>query len=170
MKGNRVVVGVFGYLDDALAAIEAAKESNFEYKVYSPVPNHAIDHATFEERGPVRLIGATGAVIGLISGFALAILCSLDYPLRVSAKPIVSIPGFVVIGYECTILFGALATLMAIFTFCRLPNIVRKAGYDPRFTRDKFGVLVGCDSSKTEEVKAKLLEVGAEEVEIQDGL
>ncbi|MCB0331472.1 MAG: DUF3341 domain-containing protein [Bdellovibrionales bacterium] len=170
MKGNRVVVGVFEFLDDAIAAVNTAKDQDMEYKVYSPVPNHHLDHATSDVRGPVRFISFTGAVTGLTAGFALAIMCSLDYPLRVSAKAIASVPGFVVIGYECTILFGALATLAALLTFCGVPNLLRKVGYDPRFSRDRFGVLIGCDSSKAEEVKAKMLEIGAEEVEVQDGL
>ncbi|MCI5064740.1 DUF3341 domain-containing protein [bacterium] len=170
MKGNRVVVGVFGYLDDAIAAVEAAKQEGLEYKVYSPVPNHHLDDATSTDRGPVRFISGIGAVTGLTAGFALAIMCSLDYPLRTSAKAIVSVPGFVVIGYECTILFGAIATLTALVLLCGLPNVLRNAGYDPRFSRDKFGVLIGCDSRKTEEVKNRLLEIGAEEVEVEDGL
>ena len=170
MRGNRLVVGVFSYLDDVLAAVGMAKQSNFDCQVYSPVPNHEIDHATSHQRGPVRFISGTGALLGCTFGFALAILCSLDYPLRVSAKPIVSIPGFFVIGYECTILFGAIATLAALFLFSGIPNVVRKPGYDERFSKDKFGVVVGCDSRDVEEVRAQLLELGAEEVEVQDGL
>lgn len=170
MKGTKAVVGVFSYLDDTIKAIKAAQAANLDYRVYSPFANHEIEEATSHAQSPVRYFSLGGAILGLCGGFALAILCSLDWPLRVSAKDIVSIPAFVVIGYECTILFGAIATLLAMFHFCRIPDILRKVGYDPRFTCDKFGVVVGCDPAQVDEVTAKLKNAGADEVEVRDGL
>jgi hypothetical protein len=170
MKGNKAVVGVFTYLDDALNAIRKAKAAGLDYRVYSPVPHHELEEETFPERSPVRFISLAGAVIGLTSGFTLAIWCALDFPMRVSAKDIISVPGFVVIGYECTILFGGVATLLALLHFCRLPDILRKVGFDPRFTQDKFGVVVGCERDDVDQVKEKLSSSGAEEVQVRDGL
>ena len=170
IRGNKVVVGVFSYLDDAMNAVKDAQKHDLDYRVYSPVPNHDLEALTYPEKSPVRLVTATGAVTGLIAGFSLAILCSLDYPLRVSAKNIISPPGFVVIGYECTILFGAIFTLLAMFHFCKIPDLFRKIGYDPRFSCDKFGVVVGCESSDIDQVKKRLLSCGAEDVDVRDGL
>ena len=170
MKGNKAVVGVFEYQDDTVKAIETVKQAELDYRVYSPFRDHAIEEASMPNKSPVRKVTMTGAITGITFGFGLAILCSLDYPLRVSAKDVVSIPGFVVIGYECTILFGALATLMAIFHFCRLPDILRKVGYDPRFSVDRYGLVVGCEPETVDDVKQKLLDSGAEEVEVRDGL
>lgn len=65
----------------------------------------------------MRFVTATGALIGMCFGFGLAILCSMDSATRVSAKDVVAIPGFVVVGYECTILFGGLATLFGMLFF-----------------------------------------------------
>ena len=170
MKGNKAVVGVFTYLDDAIKAIKKMKAADLDYRVYSPVPHHELEEVTLPERSPIRFITIAGALAGLTGGFALAIFCSLDYPLRVSAKDIVSIPGFVVIGYECTILFGALATMGALLHFCRLPDILRKVGFDPRFTQDKFGVVVGCEKNQVDTVSSDLSACGADEVEVRDGL
>jgi hypothetical protein len=132
--------------------------------------SHEIEAATLPEKSPVRRFTLAGGIMGCTFGFALAILCSLDYPMRVSAKDVVSVPAFIVIGYECTILFGALATLAAMFHFCRLPDIFRKVGYDERFSIDRFGLVVGCESKQLDDVKSKLLNAGAEEVEVRDGL
>ena len=170
MKGNRAVVGVFSYLDDAVKAVHKAKESSLEYHVYAPVPTHELEHATSETRSWVRAFTSVGAATGLVFGFTLAIWCSLDWPLRVSAKDIVSVPAFVVIGYECTILFGGIATLLGLFYLSGVPDLLRKVGYDPRFSDDKFGVVVGCDSGQVDEVKAKLVACGADEVQVRDAL
>ena len=170
MKGNKAVVGVFTYFDDTIKAVKKAKALNYDYRVYSPVPNHELEHVTYQERSFLRFITGTGALLGLIGGFALAIWTSLDWPIRVSAKDVVSIPGFVVIGYECTILFGALFTLLGMLHFCKLPDILRKVGFDPRFTQDKFGVVIGCGSDDVEDVRSKLKDCGADEVQVRDAL
>jgi hypothetical protein len=170
MKGTKAVVGIFSYLDDTIGAIKKVQAANLDYRVYSPFANHEIEEATSHTKSNVRIVSLVGAIVGLCAGFSLAILCSLDWPMRVSAKDIISIPGFVVIGYECTILFGAVATLLAMFHFCRIPDILRKVGYDPRFTNDKFGVVVGCDSAQVDEVMAQLKSAGADEVEVRDGI
>lgn len=170
MKGNKLVVGVFSYIDDTLKAIEKAKQLGFDYIVYSPCPNPEIEYASTPAKSPVRFITAIGAFTGLCSGFTLAIWTSLDYPLRTSAKDIVSPPAFVVAGYEWTILFGAIFTLLAMFCFGRFPTIFRSPGYDPRFSQTKFGVVVGCESADIETVKGHLTESGAEEVNVSEGL
>lgn len=170
MQGNKLVTGVFSYLDDTLNAIEQAKQLGFNYTVYSPCPNPEIEEVSTPAKSPVRFVTGAGALCGCISGFSLAILASLDYPLRTSAKDIVSPPAFVVCGYEWTILFGAISTLFAMFFFGRFPTIFRSPGYDPRFSQDKFGVVVGCDLNDVETVKEKLAASGAEEVNVSEGL
>ncbi len=170
MKGSKAVVGVFTFMDDAIKAIHDAKKDNFDFRVYSPVPNHELEHAIDDTRSPVRFITGAGALFGVTAGFGLAVMCSLDYPLRVSAKNIVALPSFFPVGYECTILFGGIFTLLALLHFCRLPDILRKVGFDPRFTQDKFGVVVGCDSDDVSKVESNLKKAGAEEVQVRDGL
>jgi len=90
--------------------------------------------------------------------------------MRTSAKNIVSVPAFFVPGYEWTILFGGLGTLLAIFIFCKIPSVLRTAGYDPRFSHDKFGVVVACTGNQVEGVKKHLFDSGADEVDVRDSL
>lgn len=170
MDSNRAVVGIFSYLDDTLDAVRSMKKSNMEYRVYSPVPRHELEEETFPQKSPVRIVSLCAAITGLFCGYALAILCSLDWPLRTSAKNIASIPAFFVPGYEWTILFGGVSTLFALLFWCRIPSPVRAVGYDPRFTHDKFGVVVGCTSNQVEDVKRRLTEAGAEEVKVEDAI
>jgi hypothetical protein len=103
---TRAVVGIFTFMDDALEAVKKVKAANHEYRLYSPVPRHEIEEVTYPEKSPVRIVSLACAITGCTAGFALAILCSLDWPMRTSAKNIASIPAFFVPGYEWTILFG----------------------------------------------------------------
>ncbi len=169
-SSSRAVVGVFTYMDDALEAVNKVKAANMDYRMYSPVPRHEIEEVTYPEKSPVRILSLVGAITGCASGFALAILCSLDWPLRTSAKNVVSIPAFFVPGYEWTILFGGLSTLLGIFIFCKIPSVLRTAGYDPRFSNDKFGVVVACAMGQVDDMKRRMLDSGADEVDVRDSL
>lgn len=170
MKGTKAIVGVFSYLDDIMNAIDRVKAKDLEYRVYSPTFVHELDHHIDTQRSPIGALTLTGALSGLVGGFALAVLCSLDYPLRVSAKDIVAPPSFVVVGYECTILFGAIATLLGILHFCRLPDVFRRVGYDERFSDDKFGLVVGCQTDDVDKIKDTLSLAGADEVKVVESL
>jgi len=162
--GYEVIVGVYTYLDDVINGIESVKAKGWNYKVYSPVPHHDLEHVTYPKRSPVRFITGLGAIAGLIGGFALATLTSLDYPLRVSAKEVDAIPSFIVVGFECTILLGGIATFIAMSLFCKLPNYLASRGFDYRFTQDKFGLVVGCSGSEGDEVFKVIEASGACEV------
>ncbi len=170
MKGNRAVTGVFGYLDDTLKALSKVKAAGLDFRAYSPFGCPEISEAADPVRSNVRVFTMCAAIFGCCFGFALAVWCSMDWPMRVSAKDVASIPAFVVIGYECTILIGGLFTLLALFHFCRLPDILRKVGYHPRFSDDCFGLVVGCEGGQVEDVKKTLLACGAQEVLVSDGL
>jgi hypothetical protein len=94
-----------------------------------------------------------GALTGTATGFALAIFTSMDWPLVTGGKPIVSIPAFVVIAFELTILFGALSTVIGLFINTRLPHLRPLVVYDPEFSAGRFGVYVSAPQEKMEEVR-----------------
>src|SRR6266550_3140054 len=80
-------------------------------------------------------------------------------------KPVGSIPPYVVIMFEMTILFGALSTILGILLNTLFA--ARRAGtilYDPRFTNDRFGIFVPAGSDKAAKVESLLRDAGAEEV------
>ena len=161
------VMGIFFYVDDATHAVTALRGMGHKnLSVYSPVPHHTIEHAL--EQGPslVRWITAVGAALGLTGGFALCIYSVYSYPLVVGGKELVSLPPFVVIGYESFILIGSLANLFGMLALGRLPQVKSKAPYDPRFTEDKIGIWVPCSGEAATRVQETMRGHGAEEVKL----
>ena len=99
-------------------------------------------------RSPVRLFTLVGALTGTASGFALTIWTALKWNLITGGKPVVSIPPFVVIAFELTILLGGLCTLLGLLVTARLPSFGSRPRYDPRFSADRFGVEVTCEPGR----------------------
>jgi len=149
----------YEHLDSTVAAIKQLKKAGFKrMTVYAPYPEHHLDNAIGGSESPVRIFTLVGALTGTAAGFALPIFASMDWPLVTGGKPIVSIPAFVVIAFELTILFGALATVIGLFINARLPHRQRIVIYDPEFSAGRFGVFVPVEDEEAEEVRGILQE------------
>ena len=162
------VLGIFAHVDTTVRAIRELRAKGFQsISAYSPVPLEEVEEALTGHglpRSPVRLFTLVGALTGTASGFALTIWSSLKWELVVGGKPIVSIPPFVVIAFELTILLGGLCTLLGLLVTARLPGLGGSRRYDPRFTADRFGVEVACAPDRVRTAEEILRRAGAEEV------
>ena len=161
------VLGIFAHVDTTLQAIRDLRAEGFsDLTVYTPVPVEEIEEEVEKVRplSKVRLFTVVGGLTGTTTAFFLTIWSSLKWSLVTGGKDPVSIPPFIIIAFELTILFGGLATLLAILVLGRLPRLRPSPTYDPRFTVDRFGVAVTCPMDRAESVKSLLSAAGAEEV------
>ena len=166
-KRSSGVLAVFEHVDTTIDAIHALKKDKRKMTVITPVPNHDIAEAIDDSPSPVRWFTLLGAITGGTLGFLLCAFTSLDWPLITNGKEILSIPPFMIITFECTILFGGLTNLVAMLFFAGLPDTTMSEGYDPRFTEDRFGIWVPCGREDAEAVAGTLRAAGAEEVRVE---
>jgi hypothetical protein len=94
-----------------------------EITAFAPFPEHHIEHALGYGASPVRLFTLVGGLTGMATGLAFTTFTSMDWPLVVGGKPILSIPAYVIPTFEMTILFGALFTVVGVFWNMRIPDI-----------------------------------------------
>ena len=109
--------------------------------------------------------------LGCFIGYSFPAWTASDWVLPVSGKPILAIPPYTIIGFELTILFTTIFTLVSIAMLgiidsFRFP-IPRAAKKYPRFQRDRFGVVVRCDAEKLEQFETIMKNNGAEEVHVE---
>lgn len=161
------VLGIFAHADTTLRAIQGLRAKGFsDLKVYTPVPVEEIEEEMDSVRplSKVRLFAVVGGLLGTATAFFLTIWTSLKWELVTGGKAPVSIPPFVIIAFELTILLGGLASALAILILAQLPKLKPSPTYDPRFTVDRFGVAVACPPDKVDSVQSVLSAAGAEEV------
>jgi hypothetical protein len=164
---TETVVGVFAHVDTTVKALEELRARGYDdLEVYMPAPMHEIEEVMERDRpvSRVRFFTLIGALTGTASGFLLTIWSAMQWGLVTGGKPVASIPPFVVIAFELTILFGGLATVLGLVLLGRLPRFRPSAGYDPRFSNDRFGVAVQCAPGGGAAVEGILRGAGAEEV------
>jgi len=168
-NNDESILGIYSYVDLLVNSIKQLRKKGFEnIRVFSPCPIHEIEDSldTGKEPSKVKYFTLTGAIIGALVGVAFTVLTSIDWPIVTSAKPIVSIPPYMIIIFECMILIGGLSTFLGLIINARLRKDVPPNLYDERFTNDKFGILVHCSPSHLEEVESILKESGSEEIKI----
>ena len=167
MAATETVLGVFAHVDTTVHALEGLKAKGYhDLTVYTPVPVHEIEEVLERDRpvSRVRLFTLIGGLTGTVSGFFLTIWSAMKWGLVTGGKPIASIPPFVVIAFELTILFGGIATVLGMVILGRLPRLRPSPTFDPRFTNDRFGVAVHCASERGASVREILRSAGAEEI------
>ena len=165
------VKAIFSHLDSLIDAIDELKSSGHtDFAVTAPLPRHEIEELIYEgQPSPVRWFTLTGALFGAIMGFALCSITHLNWPMIIPAgKPLVSIPAFIVITFESTVLWGCMFTLAGLLYHCRLPaKDMDPELEDPRLSDDVFGMVVrNLDAEGAAEMKSRLDGHGAIETSI----
>ncbi|MCX6129177.1 MAG: DUF3341 domain-containing protein, partial [Proteobacteria bacterium] len=108
------ILAIYQYLDhltDAMKLIRDRQDFR-DHEVFSPTSYHEIEEAAGFSPSPVRWFTLSGALTGTLTGFGLALWLDYDWPLVVGGKlaGLYSVPAYVVVGFELTILFGGLMT------------------------------------------------------------
>jgi hypothetical protein len=83
-----------------------------------------------------------GGILGGLTGYLMQYyLAVVDFPINVGGRPLHSWPSFIIITFELTILFAALATVLGLLGLCGLPMPYHPVFNVPRFalaSRDRF--------------------------------
>jgi molybdopterin-containing oxidoreductase family membrane subunit len=162
------LLAVFARADHLLAGLERVRARRLSFTVFSPTRDERIQEALALGPSPVRFFTLTGFVSGAAAGLALCAFTALRWKFIVSGKPVLAWVPFTVIAFELSILLGVLATLAGMLLVGRVPRLRLPDHYDPRFSGDRFGLLVR-PGAEAEPVAAELRASGAEEVRAVDG-
>ncbi len=159
------LVGVYTYVDDVLKAIKALRARQFNIEtVYSPSRSELITEALHMNPSMVRYFTLTGGVLGILSGVGLAVFTAAQWRFIVQGKPPIPAVPYVVEAFEFCILFSVLMNVFGLLNRARLPRSRLPIHYDPRFSRDRYGVVVRCSNGEWEDIRQILSEAGAEEI------
>ena len=157
MAERRGFLASFEFLDSIVDAIHELRKKGYkDLTAYMPYPEHHIEEALGYGESPVRVWALVGGLTGTATGFAFTAFASMDWPLVTGGKPILSMPAYVVIAFEMTILFGALSTVIGLFINARLPHTKPLVVYDPEFSSGRFGLYVPAPEGKLDEVRSIL--------------
>ena len=167
---RRVTGGVLAVYKSAAAMVEAvagARKQGFDrLEPFAPYRVEEVERVLDVPKSPVRFWTLTGALSGMIGGFSLALGSGAVNGLFVGGKATAAvIVPYCVIAFEGTILLGTIGNLLGVLFYCCLGHRKRlPAGYDQRFSADRFGLWILCDPTRRPAATGFLKSTNPEEV------
>ena len=145
-KKKPILAGVVGFFDDPESLIEATaktRDSSFkDFDCFTPFAVHGLEAAQGLERSKVPYVTGVFAFTGTTCAFLWEYHASGTWwPHIIGGKPFNSLPAFVPIIFELSILFGGIATFLGMLAFNRLPNFTKRS-FDPSITNNRFAILL----------------------------
>lgn len=160
--------GVAGLWEDEDNFLKAVQEIYQEGKVkpitITPYPVHGLESAAQIPRSWIPWValicGLSGCLFGLwFTWWASAV----NWPIIIGGKPLWSLPAFVPVIFELTILFSAFGSIGALFYACGLPHIEPPV-IDKDLTCHKFALFLPESECPKSSAKALFEKVKAEEI------
>jgi hypothetical protein len=154
-----------------VAAARKTREAGFrKFDAYSPYPIHELDDAMDLKDNRISLLTLIGGLAGGFGGFGLlSWVAASALPLNIGGRPLISVPMFIPITFECTILLGGLTAAIGMFMLNGLPMPYHPVFNVERFvnaSRSKFFLCIETDDPKFDydRTAAFLESLGPEEV------
>lgn len=162
------LVGIFKDEDVLLEAVPQIREKGVKIQeVYSPFPVHGLDEALGYRRSrlPIAafMFGITGTILAL---FTQTWMLGFDWPMIIGGKNHASLPPFVPVTFEFTVLCSAFGMVFTFLIVSDMKPYKWPRSYDIRSTNDKHVMAVDLESNKLSKSDiANILKAsGAEEV------
>jgi hypothetical protein len=152
-----------------LQAVRKLRENKEIIKdVLSPFPVHGLDEALSMKRTRIPVVGFIFGALGAVLAFGFqAWVFTVSYPLIIGGKPFFSVPTFVPITFEVTVLFAGLSMVAALLIRSRLKPEITFTPLDVRITDDRFVILVDTPDNDASLERVKSILSGIQTVEIK---
>jgi len=146
VTSERGTYGVLAEFEDPTSLVNAARtayEMGFrKLDAYTPFPIEELKDVLHLHKNKLPLIVLVGGVLGALTGYLLQYFVTVIYfPINVAGRPLHSWPSYIVITFQLTILFGAVATVLGLLGLCGLRMPYHPVFNVPRFSaasRDRF--------------------------------
>lgn len=148
------MAGIFETEESILKAAYKTREMGFKnFEAISPYPVHGMEEACAIKRSWIPYVTFGAALVGLSGALALTYWTSaVDWAINVGGKPFFSLPAFIPIMFELTVLFAALSSVGAMLYACGIPKVDPPV-IDKDLTCSKFAIFIPNDDVGYDEGK-----------------
>ena len=161
-----IVYGLYDDEEDLLKAVKIAGDKHIDIMdVYSPFPVHGLDPLLGLSESRLHISGFIYGMIGTLTAFlGMSWIFTKDWPIIFGGKPHWSVPAFIPITFELTVLFASIGMVVTFYLVNGLGPGVVNPTIDLRITDDKF--CIAFDTAETDKAAAEsfLRSTGAAEI------
>lgn len=169
---KKVLYGLYNDEEDLKKAVKAAGAAHLDIMdVYSPFPVHGLDPILGLKESRLHQLGFIYGAIGASFGFGLmSWVFTRDWPIVFGGKPYWSVPAFIPITFEMTVLFAAWGMTLTFYTICGMWPGVKAKSLDNRITDNKFCIafdVTSAEDNEAESLRSFFGKTGADEVNVK---
>ncbi len=169
-KDKKYLLGIFEDEDKLMEAVHYVRQNEYEmFDVRTPFPVHGLDDVMGMKRSRIPVAGFLCGITGTAVAFGgMTWINTVSWSINVGGKPFFSVPTFIPITFELTVLFAAFG-MVGVFLYAnglfpgKEPLIL-----DERTTDDKFLIAFDLNNehiiSKQKEITDLLTKYGATEI------
>jgi mono/diheme cytochrome c family protein len=166
------IVAEYESVDTLLDACRRVRDAGYKKTdAFTPFPVHGIDKALGIKPTVLPWIVLACGLTGSITALAMQIwMNAIDYPYIISGKPFVSLPAFMPVAFELTVLFASFGAFFGMWALNGLPRFSNPMFTDPRFDRatdDRFFLYVDSKDDRFDAAKVQSLfsETGGQHIQ-----
>jgi len=169
-KGHtEVLYGLYNDEEILLDAVRKAKKEHLEIMdVFTPFPIHGLDPILGLAESRLHQAGFVYGATGTCTAFLfMTWVFTRDWPIIFGGKPYWSVPAFIPITFELTVLFAAIGMVVTFYVICGLGPGVTNEVLDDRITDDKFCLAFqtnGYSEDQIDKLKSFFNSTGVEEI------
>lgn len=168
-----VLYGLYDDEEELLHALHQAHHDHIDVMdVFTPFPVHGLEEAMGLSESRLHIAGFVYGMLGTLTAFLfMTWVFTRDWPIIFGGKPYWSVPAFIPITFELTVLFAAIGMVVSFYTVNGLWPGVENPTLDDRITDDKFCVafdISGCAEEEVDHLKGFLTNTGASEMNIKN--
>jgi len=165
-KNRSIVYGLYNDETELLSAVKVANKKHLKIMdVFTPFPIHGLDPLLGLEESRLHIGGFIYGSLGTLTAFlGMTWIFTKDWPQIYGGKPHWSVPAFIPITFELTVLFAAIGMVVTFYIINGLGPGVENPYIDPRITDDKFCLAFDVHEVNQGEAEAFLAETGAAEI------
>jgi hypothetical protein len=170
MSVKKFVVGSFEEEGALFSAVKRVRSSGYKiHDVYTPMAIHGLDKALGLRETSLHTAGFIYGITGTATSLCgIGWVFTSDWPLNLGGKPHFSLPAWIPIIFEMTVLFASIGMFLTFCYLCQLAPFAKKHHFSPRSTDDRFVMVIECTPKSNEtEIQAFLENLGAKEVNTQ---
>ncbi len=163
MNIKNFVVATFDDEKVLFPAVKNARKAGLKiHDVYTPFPVHGLDHAMGLRETSLHTAGFIYGITGTTTALTfMSWVFTKDWPINFGGKPFWSVPAFIPITFELTVLFAAVGMVLTFCYLCQLAPFVKKHHFDLRATDDLFVMAIDADGKDAEAITNQLKDFGA---------
>ncbi len=166
MAHNKVIYGLYNDEEELLRAVKVAKDKHLEIMdVYTPFPVHGLDPILGLSESRLHIAGFIYGALGTLTAFlGMTWIFTKDWPVIFGGKPHWSVPAFIPITFELTVLFASIGMVVTFYLISGMGPGVTNDYLDPRITDDKFCIAFDEHDLDADSASSFFRETGAAEV------